>query len=163
MTLTPYRTGSVMNLCILPREMYCTSSAKIVTDSSSLPTDLTANTVNVLILPVAKPARKSVPSTPLPKNTKMTKSIRRTQKYTAGWTPENVLCIFPKRNLPNGAKLPVRSVKCAKMGRFPLKNFRLGWMRVSVDNLKPYKYRLTTHPKSNKVDRKDYPQNPTSK
>lgn len=57
----------------------------------------------------------------------------RTQKHTAGWTPENVLCIFPRKNLPNGAKLPVRNVSCAKKDRFPLGNFRLGWMRVSVD------------------------------
>ena len=57
----------------------------------------------------------------------------RTQKHTAGWTPENVLCIFPRKNLPNEAKLPVRNVSCAKKDRFPLRNFRLGWMRVSVD------------------------------
>ena len=132
MTLTPYRTGSAMDLCILPREMYCTSNAKTVEGSSFLPAGLTANTVSVLIPPVAKPAKKSVPSTPLPKSTKMTKSIRRTQKHTAGWTPENALCIFPKRNLPNGAKQPVRNVSCVKMGRFLLRNFSLGWMRVNV-------------------------------
>ena len=57
----------------------------------------------------------------------------RTQKHTAGWTPENVLCIFPRKNLPNEAKLPVRNVSCAKKDRFPLRYFRLGWMRVSVD------------------------------
>jgi hypothetical protein len=55
-----------------------------------------------------------------------------TQKHTAGWTPENVLCIFPRKNLPNGAKLPVRNASYVKKGRFPLKNFRLGWMRVSA-------------------------------
>ena len=135
MTLTPCRTGSAMNLCILPREMYCISSVKTAADSSSLLADPTANTVNVLIVPAAKPARKSVPSTPLQKNTKMMKSIRRIQKHTAGWTPENVLCIFPRKNLPNGAKLPVRSVSCVKKVRFPLRNFRLGWMRVSVGNV----------------------------
>lgn len=135
-TLTPCRTGSAMNLCILPREMYCTNSARTVADSSSPPTDLTVNTVSVLILPVEKPARKSVPSIPLQKNTKTMKSIRRTQKHTAGWTPENVLCIFPRNNLPNGAKLPAESVSCVKKDRFPLRNFRLGWMRVSVDNMR---------------------------
>lgn len=117
---------------ILPKEMYYINNAKTVADSSYLLADRTANIAGVLITLVEKPARKSVPSTPLLKNMKMTKSIRRTQKHTAGWTPENVLCIFPKKNLPNGAKLPVRSVSCAKKGRFPLKDFRLGWMRVSV-------------------------------
>lgn len=38
----------------------------------------------------------------------------RTQKHTAGWTPENVLCIFPRKNLPNGAKLPAKNVNCVK-------------------------------------------------
>lgn len=122
-----------MNLCTLPREMYCTSSAKTVAGSSFLPAGPTVNAESVLMPPTAKPARKSVPSTPLPKNTKMTKSIRRTRKHTAGWTQENVLCIFSKRNLPNGVKLPVKSASCAKKGKFPLRDFRLGWMRVSVD------------------------------
>ena len=111
------------DLCTLQREMYCISSARTVADSSFLLADLTANTVSVLILPVAKPARKSVPSTPSQKSTKMMKSIRRTQKHTAGWTPENVLCIFPRRNLPHGAKLPVKSVNCAKKDRLPLMSF----------------------------------------
>jgi len=74
-------------------------------------------------------SEKSAPSTPLPKNTKMMKSIRRTQKHTAGWTPENALCIFPRKNLPNGAKLPVKSVNFAKRVRLPLQNFRLGWIK----------------------------------
>ena len=45
---------------------------------------------------------------------------------TAGWTPENALYIFPRKNLPNGAKLPVKSVNFAKRVRLPLQNFRLG-------------------------------------
>ena len=61
------------------------------------------------------------------------KSIRRTQKHTAGWTPENVLCIFPKKNLPNGAKLPVKSVNSAKKDRLALRNFSIGLIRASVD------------------------------
>ena len=52
--------------------------------------------------------------------------VRRTQKHTAGWTPENALCIFPRKNLPNGAKLPVKSVNFAKRVRLPLQNFSLG-------------------------------------
>lgn len=47
-----------MNLCILPREMYCTNSARTVADSSSPPTDLTVNTVSVLILPVEKTCKE---------------------------------------------------------------------------------------------------------
>ena len=57
----------------------------------------------------------------------------RTQKHTAGWTPENVLCIFPKKNLPNGAKLPVKSVNSAKKDRLALRNFSIGLIRASVD------------------------------
>lgn len=121
-----------MNLCILQRRMCCISSAKTVAGSSSHPASPTVNIASVLIPPAVKPARKSVHSTPLPKNMKMMKSIRHTQKRTAGWIPENALCIFPRRNFPNGAKLPAKSVKCVKKGSFPLRNFRLGWMRVSV-------------------------------
>ena len=69
---------------------------------------------------------KELVDPPLPKSMKMMKSIRRTQKHTAGWTPENALCIFPRKNLPNGAKLPVKSVNFAKRVRLPLQNFRLG-------------------------------------
>jgi len=119
-----------MNLCILPREMYCTSSVRTVADSSSLPVDPTVNIVSVLILPVVKPARKLAPSTPLPKNTKMMKSIRRTQKHTAGWTPENALFIISEKEFIEWSKTAREKRKLCEEGQITLAEFQ-AWLDES--------------------------------
>ena len=97
--------------------------------SSFLPAGLTANTVSVLIPPVAKPAKKSVPSTPLPKSTKMTKSIS-VHKSIPPDGLQKTYYVYSKKEFTEWSKTAREKRKLCEDGQISLKEFQ-AWLDES--------------------------------